>query len=307
METSETDNPDSGTDNAQAHADDTASDWDYFDPDEDTEEAQEAEATDDGTEATDEAASTEDEAPAAEETVASPDAIVELADGKKVKVADLIQGHLRQDDYSRKTQALANDRKALQAEVQRLEGITTAIVDHFEKLVPPAPDHAVALRDPARYTREMAVHQAAMAQLQNLIEIGQKPKAIKEAVTKQENAELAREENARLIERFPEAATKQGREKFFTSAVDAAQAVGFSMTDLQGVTDHRIFAALHYAALGLKASKAMQAAKAKAEKAPPVAPQKPAAAKGRAGAYEAATRFKRHPTLRNAAAAWSGD
>ncbi len=294
---SETNTPEQGIDNAQPQADDTAPDWDYYDPDEDqdTAEAPEADATDDGTEVAEEAASTEETA----EVEASADAVVTMADGTKVKVQDLIQGHLRQDDYTRKTQELANTRKALSAEVERIEGITQAFVDHMSALVPPAPSHEVALRDPNRYTREMAAHQAAMAKVQELIEIGQQPKQVKEAVTAQEKAELAQVENARLIERFPTLAQPAERQKFFTEAVDAAAELGIPLAELQGLTDHRIFAALHYAAKGLKASKAMQVAQAKVQKAPPVAPQKPAVAKN-SGNAEAMRKLARSGSIRDA-------
>lgn len=302
---SESDNPEQGTDNAQAQADDTANDWDYFDPDEDqdTEEVTETEATDDGTAPAEEAVETEEPA----EVIASQDAVVTLANGEKVKVADLIQGQLRQDDYSRKTQQLSNERSALKTEVERLEGITQAFVNHLEKLVPPAPDHTVALRDPQKYTRDMAVHQAAMAQLQAMIETAQGPKAIKEALSKEDQARIAQDENAKLVQKFPTLSNPAERQKFFSEAVDAASEFGLSMDELQGVTDHRIFAALHYAAKGLKADKAMQVAKAKVAKAPPVAPQKPAGAGKGPASLEASKRFAKNPNLRNAAAAWDGE
>lgn len=300
----ESDTPEQGTDTAQPQADDTASEWDYFDPDEedqDTEESPEPEATDDGTEVAEEVASTDEPA----EVEASTEAIVTMQDGTKVKVADLIKGQLRQDDYTRKMQAHAQERQALRAEVERIEGITAAIVDHFEKIVPPAPDHSVALRDPAKYTREMAIHQAAMAQLQNLIELGQKPREIKDSLSKEDKARLEREENAQLAAKFPETTTQQGREKFFTEAAGAASELGITMDDLRGVTDHRYFVALHYAAKGLKAERAMQAATAKVAKAPPVAPQKPPAVQAKNA--DAVRKFHRNPSLKYGAMAWDGE
>jgi len=281
MEIDESNNPVEGTETVAPQADDTAENLDWFDPEEDTEQPETPEATDDGTEAVEEDASPED---VAAEIEASVDAVVTLPDGTKTKVSDLVAGNLRQDDYSRKTQALAAERTAFKAEVERLEGITQAMVDHFTRLVPPAPDHSMALRDHGRYTIEMAVHQAGMAQLQKLIEIGQAPKEIKDTLSKEEQTRIAREEDGRLVQRFPNLTNPQERQKFFTEAAEAAEGFGYTLQDLQGVTDHRIFTALHYAALGLKASKSMQAAKAKAEKAPPVAPQKPAAAKANANA-----------------------
>ena len=290
---SEPNTPEQGIDNAPPQADDTAPDWDFYDPDEeqDTVETPKEEATDDGTEPADEADSTEGEPEPVAEIVAAHEAVVEMADGSKVKVADLIQGQLRQEDYTRKTQEVANTRKALTAEVERIESITTALVSHLEKLVPPEPSHALALRDPNRYTQQMAVHKAALAQLNDLIEIGQKPKEIKETVSAQERTEKERAENAALVNRFPTLANPQERQKFFTEAVNAAAEVGLSLDDLQGITDHRVFAALHYAAKGLKAEKAMKVAQEKVQKAPPVAPQKPVGpAKGNADAMRKLSR-----------------
>jgi len=239
MEIDESNNPVEGTETVAPQADDTAESLDWFDPDEDqdTEQVQTDETTDDGTEAVEEDASTED---TAAEIEASVDAVVTLPDGTKAKVSDLVAGNLRQSDYSRKTQDLANERSAFRAEVERLEGITQAMVDHFTGLVPPAPDHALALRDPARYTREMAVHQAGMAQLQKLIEIGQAPKEIKDALSKEDRAKLVREEEGKLIQRFPEAGTAQGREKFFTEAVSSAEELGFTLKDLQLYLIHHL-------------------------------------------------------------------
>ena len=133
-------NPDSGTEDVTAQTPDTAEDLDYYDPDEDqdTEQDQDDAAPEDGAEE-DEAAE-EAEVVEAEATV---DAVVTLTDGKKVKVADLIAGNLRQDDYTRKTQEIATVRKTLQADAERIERITTAFIDHLSAMVPPAPDSAL--------------------------------------------------------------------------------------------------------------------------------------------------------------------
>ena len=219
---SESDNPEQGTDNAQAQADDTAESWDYYDPDEDQDnvETPEQEATDDGTAPADEAVETE--APEAEEIVAAPDAVVVKADGSKIKVSDLIEAGLRQDDYSRKTQELSNKRAALATEVERLEGITEALVSHLEKLVPAAPTLEEQVRDPIAALRKQNIHHAAMAQLQAMIETAQGPKAIKEALSKEDQARVAQEENAKLVQKFPTLSNPAERQKFFSEAVDAA-------------------------------------------------------------------------------------
>lgn len=291
-------NPDSGTEDVTAQTPDTAEDWNYLDPDEedqDTEETPEDAAPEDGAEE-DEAAE-EAEVVEAEATV---DAVVTLTDGKKVKVADLIAGNLRQDDYTRKTQEIATVRKTLQADAERIERITTAFIDHLSAMVPPAPDSALALRDPNAYVRQKAQHEAALEQVKKLIEIGEQPKQVAEAMTAQERDAMIADENRKLAERVPTVATEQGRKKFFENAAEVAQSVGFTMDDLKGVTDHRIFVLAHYAKIGMEAMKARSVAKTKAQTAPPVAPRKPGQPVQGKGNAEGMRKLSRSGSIRDA-------
>ena len=274
--TVESDNPPtSGTDNDAPQAADTAESWDYFDPDEDqdNEAAADETATDDGATATDEEAEAEPQETA--EIEAPLTAVIKMADGSKVKVQDLIQGQMRQEDYTRKTQEVATTRNALKQEVQRLEGITQSFIDHLSALVPAAPDASLAMTNPAAFVQQKAQHEAALAKVQELIAIGEKPKQIAQGLTKQERDQIIAAENGKLASRFPETATPQGREKFFGVVADVAESVGFSLQELSKVSDHRIFALAHYAAQGMKAEKARSVAATKVVNVPPVAPKRP--------------------------------
>lgn len=300
----EHDNPpvEAGTDNVTPQADDTSEDWDYFDPDEDqdTEAVTEDAETDDGTEATDEEA-TPDETPA--EVEATHDAVVTMADGSKMKVADLIQGQLRQSDYTRKAQEVATQRKTLETESKRLESISQAFIDHLSSLVPDAPEAALAYQDPAKFMQQKAIHEAALAKVQELVKIGEQPKAIADGLTKQQRAEKLAEENRLLAEKFPVTAQREGRDKFFSDVAATAEQVGFTLDELGAVSDHRIFAALHYATLGMKAEKAREAARAKVSNVPPVAPKRPGqGAKAPTGNAEAMKRLNRSGSIRDALA-----
>ena len=255
-----------GTDAVETPESETAEDsWNYFDPDEDTEAPAEP-ATDEGAEAdTEEAAQEAEEAPAQ----------ISLPDGTQVSLDEAIKGYLRQSDYTRKATEVAETRKALEADLRTVEGITQAFIDHLTKMVPAMPDPALALRDPNGYVRAKAQYDAAMGQVQQLIEIGKQPKEIAAKLENGDRQAVITRENAALIERFPTVATPQGRQKFFESAAEAAQAMGFSMAELQGVTDHRMFAMAHWANEGMKAAKARETAKAKVANVPPATPRKP--------------------------------
>lgn len=278
---------DSGTDGDIPEQTDTAPDWDYYDPDEDqeTEESAETEATDDGTESDDETQETEeaDESDADEtqdenadaDAEESDEAVFELADGEKVTKDELIKGHLRQQDYTRKTMEVAERRKSVEAEAQRLNGITEAFIDHIVSLVPDEPDPSLALTNPNRYTAQKAQYDAAVAQVQKLVEIGGTAKTATDAMTQDAQREQVAQENQRLSELFPETATKEGREKFFNGAGEAAVQIGFSPEELSRTTDHRLFALAHWANVGMQAQKARETAKRKVEKAPPATPKRP--------------------------------
>lgn len=268
MDPDETDTlPPGGTDNVTPTEADTAPEWDYYDPDEDqdTVEAQEPEATDEAVE----------EAPTEEAQPEEKPVLVKLPDGTEAPLEEVTKGYLRQADYTRKSQEIAQTRKALETDLQRIEGITQAFVDHLSSLMPEQPDPGLALRDPNAYVRQKAQYDAAVAQVQKLIEIGSQPKQIKQALEGKDTQERIAQENARLVERFPQVANPEGRQKFFAAAAEAAQAAGFSMDDLQGVSDHRLFVLAHWANEGIKAAKARETAKAKVANVPPAAPRKP--------------------------------
>lgn len=274
--TDETDTlPAGGTDNVALSETDTPETWDYHDPDDDQDTV-----ADQPTEGTDDEAGeaegqeTEGEEPKAS-LEASLDAVVTLADGTKTTVADLHKGYLRQSDYTRKAQEVANERQALKSDVQRLEGITQAFIDHLAAAIPAEPSAALAMRDPATYTAQKAQYDAAMAQVLKLIELGQQPKAVGESLSKADTERMLGEENDKLTNLFPKTATREGRQKFFEDVQSVAGELGYSTDELRGVTDHRLFALAHWAKVGMDAAKAREKAQAKVEKAPPATPRKP--------------------------------
>lgn len=251
------------TEGVEPTEDENAEPTTYWDPDEDTPEEETAKATD---EAVEEVAETE-EAPAP--------TLVKLADGSELTLEEVTKGYLRQSDYTRKTQELVQTRKSLETDLQRIEGITQAFVDHLSAMVPALPDPSVALRDPNGYVRQKAQHDAAMAQVQKLIELGTQPKEIAATLNNADTRNRLAEEKQRLAERFPEIATKEGQEKFFASTAEAAQEAGFTLEELNGITDHRLFVLAHWAKEGMKAAQARQVAKAKVANVPPATPRRP--------------------------------
>lgn len=308
--TEETDNaPEAdATDNFATSTDDNANEFDYFDPDEDqdTETDKELDAPDDEEEDGEpEGEADEAEAEAEEPPVVYADetAKVKLADGSEVTVAELTQSRMRQQDYTRKTQELANERKTVQANVQRMEAITAAFVDRISSLVPDPPPPELIYTDPQKAYQMQQIHERAMKQVEELIAMGDAPKEIGAALSESDNRKQLQEANARLIEMFPETAGGPAREAFFNGVQSVANDLGFSNADLSAVRDPRIFALAHWAHKGMAADKAKATAKAKVAAAPPATPRKPGQGARQANGNAAAMqKLARSGSLRDALA-----
>ena len=291
---------DAGTETVETSATDTPETWDYYDPDEDTVETPEEPSTEnEGEEAPVEAdaEATEDEA-----TEAPADRYV-LSDGTEVSLDELKSGHLRQADYSRKTLEVAETRKAVVAESNRIANITKAFIEHMGTLMPAEPPMSLAFSNPGLYTAQKAQFDAAEAQMQKLVDIGTQAKGTTDNLTNAERHELLKAEDAKLQAALPQTRTQEGRQKFFSEALSTARALGYADHELSQISDHRLYLVLNMAARGLAADKAVQAAKTKVLNVPPVAPKaKPGQSPGQTAQQMTAIRkFARSGSLRDAA------
>lgn len=273
---------------------DDEDDYSFADPQADTSDEP------DQTEAEDEP----EDAPEPEEAEEQPakSAAVELTlpDGSKIPAEEAVKGYLRQADYSRKTSELATKRQESEAYAQRIATVADSFVGYLAKMVPDAPDPSLATTNPSAYVQAKAMHEAAMAKVQELMaEAGQVKDVQKQLTAEQRSVQIAQGE-ARLVEMFPEAATKEGAEKFKSNVSRAAQEMGFTAQELVGVTDPRMYAVLHLAGMGLQANQARAKAAIKVANVPPVTPRKTQPVVS--GRQQAAVRkFAASPTLRNAA------
>lgn len=190
-------------------------------------------------------------------------------DGEEVEVTqtELLAGYSRTADYTRKTQALANERKAVLAEQQQIRAVReqeaqrlAQVEEALQSLMPAEPDWA-ALRqqDPAEFAAQWAEHQ----QRQQEIAYVQQQRQIREQeVAIARNSELARvleEEKAKLVEAIPAwkepAKAAEGKKKL----AEYAKSLGYTEQDLAQVYDHRLMVILNKAA----AYDAIQTGKAK--------------------------------------------
>ena len=226
------------------------------------------------------------------DTDAGP-AKLKLADGTEV-TAEQVQswrdGGFREADYTRKTQELAEQRKAYEARTNDLAAREQSVADALERAlavveayVPPLPTHELALTDPARYTQEMAIHEAAMRQVKAIA--GERSALAEQAERRsaEQRTELLRTERERLYAAIPELKDTAKRQAFNQEMVRAVEAYGFSEADYAQIVDHRLIRVLADAARYQRIKAASAGRQPKPDTAKAVAAPQPA---GRRAATE---------------------
>ena len=190
---------------------------------------------------------------------AKPEIFTVKVDGKEVEVTldELQKGYSRTQDYTRKTQQVAEARKAAEAELQAIraereqyaqllgalsEQVKTAAdpkID-WDRLYQEDPIEYVRQREVMRENREKAA--AIQAEQQRLAEISQQEQM------QNLQAHKARESQA-LLEAIPawKDPAKAKAEK--TMLVEFGQKMGFTPQELGNIYDHRVVLALRKAAL----------------------------------------------------------
>ena len=209
-----------------------------------------------------EAEEAEDNPEGAEEEDPDADFVVTI-DGEDIPLSEIKEwqkGALRQDDYTRKAQAVAADRQALEQEREttrartaELEQSVQAFAQFVQGLIPPEPPMSLAQQNPGAYTQAKALREQAIAEMGQLFDV-------KESVEQRQNewsaADLQRyrdNENAELAKAMPALKDPARLAAFDQRIKSAAQEFGFSEAEIEQTADHRIRQLVHYAALGKKA------------------------------------------------------
>lgn len=223
---------------------------------------------------------TEGEQP--ESTAEGPQTVV--IDGKAIPLQEVQNGYLRQADYTRKTQEVAAERQALQAERttvtndrQQLASILDLATDIVKAHLPPEPDPALIDTDVVGYMQQDRAYKAAMAELQKLADARKTADAgsTKEREVADEQAQTARNEALAteyrtLQSKVPELRTPEGHKAFFARAEAAGAHYGLSPQDVQGIQDHRALLVLSDAAKWRELQAKKPAAVQRAQAAPPI-------------------------------------
>lgn len=164
-------------------------------------------------------------------------------DGEEISLSELRewkQSGLRLADYTRKTTAVADTRKELEAKSAKQDAIMNMFNDKVDALDGLISEQEASINwdeladeDPAEYLKQQRKLDAKKAKLKEA-------KALQE---EQFTAKLA-EESEILIGKMPTWSDPQVRDSEFKSAVDYAAKIGMDLTE---VSDHRVYMALVHA------------------------------------------------------------
>lgn len=173
-------------------------------------------------------------------------------EGKKHRVPkELKDAFLRQSDYTRKTQEVAEARKQVeqtwrqaQETAQQLEQTQRVLAQFAQAVVGQAPDLSLAQQDPQTYLVQKGLYEQRMSQLQELMSHGQMLSQQQQQMSQRAQQQYLAEQSNKLLEAIPELRDQNKRAAFRDQAIQTAQAYGFAPDEITAIADHRMLLVL---------------------------------------------------------------
>ena len=195
----------------------------------------------------------------------------------EVDLDELVKGYSRTADYTRKTQALAEQRKAIEAEAQKVQE-AKVLRDQYsqrlqliEQMLAQQPEEdlsALKDTDPIGYAVKVAERAEREKQLAAVRQEREAVLAKQQAEHQQFLQHHLRQEAERLVAVIPEYADEVKGELVKREIRDYAKSIGFSDQELSQVYDHRAVVSLWKAAQYDKLMKSKPGAVKKVAEAP---------------------------------------
>lgn len=212
---------------------------------------EEVSAEDDAAEVESEDVESEDaEEPEQEE---KPSKFTVKVDGKDVEVSldELQKGYSRTEDYTRKTQALAQERKQAQAEFESVRNeraqyaqLLGALQEQLTQATPQVDMDYLYNEDPIEWVKQRELQRS---NAERMAAIASEQQRLSAEQAKEQNAylkdELSKEKDL-LLSQAPELRDPKTAAKAKQDWISAGKAVGLSEQELNNVRDHRILLAL---------------------------------------------------------------
>lgn len=246
----------------------------------------------------------------------SDNAKVRLADGTVTTIADLKSGSLRNADYTRKTQEVAEQRRALETQSQAFEASHKELAQQrdyvsqlLQSLTPQAPDPALLSTDPLKYMQDKANFEAWQQHASYLQQQSEADKAKAQEKANADRQARINSEWGKLMERASDLNDKAKFTAFEADVFKYGSEYGFSRDELidRVPQDHRMALVLKDAIAYRKLKAAQPKVAKKVENRPPVVKGgkrlSPQAQKARQSS-DAYTKARKSGTVEDAAAAY---
>jgi hypothetical protein len=197
-----------------------------------------------------------EEAPSASDD----DPFVFEVDGKQIPRSEAQKGYLRGQDFTVKTQSLAEVRKTFETEIQavsedrkRYGSLLGEQLQALRANEPQMPDQAMKVTDPVGYSDRVVEYLAHQDQVrQREAQIGQLVQEQRQADQKLFELKKA-EETAKMLESVPSLAKAKDddqRGKLLSRFKQTAMDAGFAEGELNRLVDHRVIRILEWATIG---------------------------------------------------------
>lgn len=180
-------------------------------------------------------------------------------DGKDVEVTleELQKGYSRTEDYTRKTQALAQERKAAQAELEAVRTeraqyaqLLTALQAQVEQAQQPNVDmDRLYNEDPIEWVRQRELQRANAEKMQAIQAEQQRLAMEQQREMQKAMQDRLMQEKELLLSAAPELRDPKIAAKAKADWIEAGKAIGLTEQELNSVTDHRILLALRKLAM----------------------------------------------------------
>ena len=228
------DDVDEQPENEDSEAEDTPDDTDEEEDQDSTQESQETE--EDG-----------------EEPLHYADDVVVELEGKETTLGAIVEERLQdrvksfQADYTRKTQEVAEQRRTVDSQQDKLQSVAQQIKeqrDTFlafqEQFSPEPPDISLVETDPQAYTLNKAYYDQWRETYDNFASETQRYQMQEQQLLQQNEQQFLENQKHMMVETVPELGTAEGFQAFKNDlAKDFVPHYGYSMDDLLKVTDHR--------------------------------------------------------------------
>lgn len=168
-------------------------------------------------------------------------------EGKTYRVPkELKESFLRQSDYTRKTQELAQERQVVHQtyaqatqSIQQVQAAQETLMQFAQHMVGSPPPLELAEANPGEYLRQRTLHEQRQQMLAEIAQTGHATKAENARLAEMQRAEMRREHEAKLFQRAPELKDPNNRAQFAQIAGQYLQNFGFDASELMAVEDSR--------------------------------------------------------------------